>query len=145
MNEELFPIEAPAEREQPERQHRGENKLNDLDPKEWLLATKSVWYQDPGDLEQMDAEEIAVALRSQLGDQRAEELLKQLFPSVMLSRAPARGSVKSLHPATFPEPDIARLIRFFTKEGEIVLDRSGPRSLDIACRRKSYLLATRLI
>ena len=124
--------EAPEPRR---REHRGENKLNDLDPKEWLLATKSVWYQDSADIEDPNAEEVAAALRAQLGDRRAEELLTQLFPSLMLSRPPSRDKLKALHPATFPETDIARLIKFFTKERERVLDPFlGSGSTLVACR-----------
>jgi len=70
------------------------NDLNDLPPKEWVQATKSVWYSRPG----------------------------------------ARDRLKKLHPATFAEKDIERLIRCFTKKGGRVLDPFlGSGSTLLAC------------
>lgn len=42
--------------------------------------------------------------------------------SVWFSRPPQRDSLKAQHPATFAESDIVRLIEFFTRPGERVLD-----------------------
>lgn len=106
----------------PRGTHRGKNLLNDLDTREWLLATKSIWYENLTDLEIPTLERLANALRLQLGDEETEELLGQLYDSIAVSRAPARDALKSQHPATYPERDIERLIRFFTKAGERVLD-----------------------
>ena len=64
------------------RQADPRNRLNDLSNKDWMIATKSVWY----------------------------------------SRPPPRDRLKADHPATFAEPDVERLIRFFTKRGGRVLD-----------------------
>jgi len=70
------------------------NDLNDLPPREWVQATKSVWYSRPG----------------------------------------ARDRLKKLHPATFAEKDIERLICCFTKKGGRVLDPFvGTGSTLIAC------------
>ncbi len=117
------------------KNHRGENLLNDLDPKEWLLATKSVWYQRAQDLECPDIEPVTRALVQVYGVERAESVVGQLVASVLASRPPARDSEKVLHPATFAEPDIEKLIRFFTKEGDTVLDPFlGSGSTLVACR-----------
>lgn len=118
----LFGGDASASAEAQPRVHRGANLLNDLDPKEWLLATKSVWYSQVSDLQVPFLEAVTVALRSEYGDERAEELLGQLFDSILLSRPPSRDPLKAQHPATFAETDIEKLIRFFTKTGETVLD-----------------------
>jgi DNA modification methylase len=70
------------------------NDLNDLPPKQWVQATKSVWYSRPG----------------------------------------ARDRLKKLHPATFAEKDIERLICLFTKKGGRVLDPFlGSGSTLLAC------------
>jgi DNA modification methylase len=70
------------------------NDLNDLPPKEWVQATKSVWYSRPG----------------------------------------ARDKLKKLHPATFAEKDVERLILCFTKKGDKVLDPFlGTGSTLVAC------------
>ena len=70
------------------------NDLNDLPPKEWVQATKSVWYSRPG----------------------------------------ARDRLKKLHPATFAEKDIERLICTFTKKGGRVMDPFlGTGSTLVAC------------
>ena len=70
------------------------NKLNELDGKEWIKSTKSVWF----------------------------------------SRPKARDKLKEQHPATYPEEDIEKLIEFFTKKGQTVLDPFlGSGSILIAC------------
>lgn len=117
---------------------KGTNRLNDLSNREWMIETKSFWHsrgdlRGPWTLE--DLEELAAWLVETRGEERAQELLSQAIPSTMLSQAPPRGKLKSLHPATFSERDVERLIRFFTKEGELVLDPFlGSGSTLLACR-----------
>jgi DNA modification methylase len=54
--------------------------------------------------------------------------------SVWFSRPPQRDKLKADHPATFAESDVSRLIRFFTRRGEVVLDPFvGSGSTLIAC------------
>lgn len=54
--------------------------------------------------------------------------------SVWYSRPPKRDDLKALHPATFAESDVARLIEFFTKSGQRVLDPFvGSGSTLVAC------------
>ena len=54
--------------------------------------------------------------------------------SVWFSRPPQRDKLKAQHPATFAESDIVRLIEFFTKPGERVLDPFvGSGSALVAC------------
>jgi DNA modification methylase len=54
--------------------------------------------------------------------------------SVWFSRPPQRDKLKAQHPATFAESDIIRLIEFFTKRGECVLDPFlGSGSTLVAC------------
>lgn len=54
--------------------------------------------------------------------------------SVWFSRPPQRDKLKAQHPATYPEPDIVRLISFFTKSGQSVLDPFvGSGSTLVAC------------
>ena len=54
--------------------------------------------------------------------------------SVWFSRPPQRDKLKAQHPATFAESDIVRLIEFFTKPGERVLDPFlGSGSTLVAC------------
>jgi DNA modification methylase len=62
------------------------NKLNDLDAKEWIPETVSVWTQRG------------------------------------LGKGHEHAQIEKLHPAPFSYQDVARLIRFFTKSGETVLD-----------------------
>ncbi len=70
------------------------NKLNELNGRNWIKATKSIWY----------------------------------------SRPPRRDELKEQHPATYAESDIEQLIKFFTKEGQTVLDPFlGSGSTLIAC------------
>ena len=77
-------------------------RLNDLSGKEWVRLTKSVWYENPEDI----PKDVESALNS----------------GVLLSESPPRDELKKKHPATFSEKDVAKLIRFFTKEKEVVLD-----------------------
>ncbi|MHB9036716.1 MAG: TRM11 family SAM-dependent methyltransferase [Armatimonadota bacterium] len=54
--------------------------------------------------------------------------------SVWFSRPPQRDKLKAQHPATYAESDIVRLIEFFTKSGESVLDPFvGSGSTLVAC------------
>ena len=78
-------------------------RLNDLDGKEWIRATKSVWLNPES---YKDIKTLKDAMES----------------GVLLSEAPSRDELKKKHPATFSEQDIAKLVRFFTRSGETVLD-----------------------
>ena len=62
------------------------NQLNDMDAKEWISETVSVWVQKGLGKDHKDAQ------------------------------------IEREHPAPFSYQDVARLIRFFTKEGQTVLD-----------------------
>jgi len=71
--------------------------------------------------------------RNKLNDLDNVEWLT-LTKSVWESRPPARDELKEQHPATFAESDVEKLIRFFTKRGEKVLDPFlGSGSTLIAC------------
>jgi len=102
-----------------------ENKLNDLTNRQWLQATKSFWHAQ-GDGEsawtQQRRMELCQWVLESYGEEQAEEMLAQLAPSALYSIAPPREELKLLHPATFSERDIERLLRLFTKEGQTVLD-----------------------
>ncbi len=101
------------------------NRLNDLTNREWVRETKSFWRGagGTGALVGPEAlEEFSRWLRATRGEEAAERLLGQLTASRMLSINPPRGGRKIAHPATFSERDVERLIRFFTKQGELVLD-----------------------
>ena len=133
-NARLFETDSTPE-ETPKRQHRGVNSLNDLDTREWLKSTKSVWYSDPSDLEPLPhLDEVTQFLRREYGDKEAESILGQLTNSIMVSRPGPRDPDKAEHPATFGEKDIQKLIEFFTKSGDTVLDPFlGSGSTLIAC------------
>lgn len=62
------------------------NRLNDLEAKEWIPETVSVWTQRG------------------------------------LGKGHEHAQIERLHPAPFSFQDVARLIRFFSKSGETVLD-----------------------
>lgn len=60
--------------------------------------------------------------------------------SVWFSQPPQRDPLKAQHPATFAESDIERLILFFTRSGERVLDPFvGTGSTLVACARTGRL------
>jgi DNA modification methylase len=103
------------------------NKLNDLSNREWIIATRSFWearggIEGPEWLNPELMEEFGRWLAERRGEERAAEMLGQLKSSVMRSIAPPRDGLKATHPATFSERDVARLIEFFTKRGQRVLD-----------------------
>lgn len=77
--------------------------LNNLNGKEWVKLTKSVWH---------NITDIEVYTK-------VENSLKT---GILFSESPPRDDLKKLHPATFSENDVLKLIKFFTKEKEIVLD-----------------------
>ncbi len=124
------------------------NKLNDLTNREWLMETKSFWrsrvggdiLDPPGAWTEEDLLALTGWLCDRVGEDRAQEMLTQALPSTMLSVAPPRDARKLRHPATFSEKDVERLIRFFTKEGESVLDPFlGSGSTLVACRDSGRL------
>jgi len=117
------------------------NKLNDLSNREWLRATKSFWVtaigREPTELDARAWEEFVAWLRERRGDEATEEVLEQIIPSFVFSRTPPRSKLKSQHPATFSELDVARLMCLFTKRGGRVLDPFvGTGSTLIACARE---------
>lgn len=85
------------------RAKTGRKRLNDLDGKEWIRTTKSVWLNPE---HYKDIKTVECAMES----------------GVLLSESPSRDELKKRHPATFSEQDIAKLVRFFTRSGETVLD-----------------------
>lgn len=117
---------------------RSRNRLNDLSNREWLRETKSFWVSQSDQSSHWtaeDVEDLAAWLRENRGAERAEAMLEQALASHMLSVAPPRGALKALHPATFSERDVERLIKFFTRAGETVLDPFlGSGSTLVACR-----------
>ncbi|MDD9955342.1 MAG: DNA methyltransferase [Anaerolineaceae bacterium] len=91
-------------------------KLNDLSGKEWLPRTRSVFVDGVENPNQLLSWENVSASFS------------------VMSTATARPPSKKEHPATFPESDARRLIKFFTKTGESVLDPfMGAGSTAVAC------------
>ena len=101
------------------------NRLNDLTNTEWMVATKSVWMSDEPRRRRLASLllEFGAWLKEEgRGDDEVADLLGQPLPGVLPSTPPARDEQKIQHPATFAEPDIEKLIAFFTKRGETVLD-----------------------
>ncbi len=75
----------------------------------------------------------AVDRRNSLNELTNREWMMET-KSVWFSRPPKRDELKALHPATFAESDIVRLIEFFTKPGQCVLDPFvGSGSTLVAC------------
>lgn len=115
------------------------NRLNSLPNREWLKETKSFWRTalegSGGELSAALVQFVAW-VRTTREPEEVEALLGQLDDSFVYSRTPPRSELKALHPATFSELDVERLIRLFTREGERVLDPFvGSGSTLIACAR----------
>ena len=88
-------------------------RLNDLSGKDWLPHSKTVM------MGRVD--------RAALSEVRANS-------TALLSQAPPRDARKKDHPATFSELDVAKLIRFFTRANDLVLDPfMGSGSTALAC------------
>lgn len=95
--------------------NRKSRRLNDLSGKDWLIHSKSTILEATN---RCLLSSIGCALRY----------------GALLSLAPKRDDLKKGHPATFSEKDAAKLIRFFTRTGGIVLDPfMGSGSTAIAC------------
>jgi DNA modification methylase len=116
------------------------NQLNNLTNKDWMISTKSVWKSAAAGALPADGIDDAKQAFTQWlvetrGAPEAETLLGQLLPGDLESRPPARDPLKSQHPATFAETDIEKLISFFTRQGDRVLDPFvGSGSTLVACR-----------
>ncbi len=115
------------------------NRLNELTNREWLIETKSFWRSECSEtacewLQPDLLEEFCAWLAEKRGPEAAAEAMGQLKSSILESIAPPRDDLKATHPATFSERDIARLIRFFTRGGDRVLDPFvGTGSTLLAC------------
>ena len=90
-------------------------RLNDLSGKDWLIHSKSTVINVD---DRRPLSRVGCGLRN----------------GSLMSLAPRRDDLKKDHPATFSEKDVARLIRFFTRTGGIVLDPfMGSGSTAVAC------------
>jgi DNA modification methylase len=98
------------------------NRLNDLGNSEWLRLTSSVWWNS--ELSRLRESDRQLAfLRT-----------NAMFPSVINSSPPPPDDLKRQHPATFAESDVKKLISFFSKKGDVVLDPFlGAGSTMLAC------------
>lgn len=128
-------VDGKDKRAKAEPRYDKRNKFNDLSNIEWLISTKSVWKGDPVDPEiSRLMSELNENVVSKYGLDAVTELLEQPISSVEYSQAPARDALKEQHPATYPERDIEKLLKFFTKKGEMVLDPFvGVGSTLVAC------------
>jgi DNA modification methylase len=114
------------------------NRLNGLTNRQWIKETKSFWRSvrdEESAWSLQDVEDLAQWLTETRGPEAAQAMLGQIISSVMWSQTPPRSKLKAQHPATFSERDIERLIGFFSKPGEQVLDPFlGSGSTLLACR-----------
>jgi DNA modification methylase len=86
------------------------NRLNDISNRTWLRLSKSVWKSSWIIPESQHALHAVIDRRS------------TIFPSVLYSMPRKPDRLKRLHPATFAESDIRRILLLFTKKGNRVLD-----------------------
>ena len=94
-------------------------RLNNLSGREWLPATRSAFVDGVTNRKALSWDNMAASF-------------------TVLSHAPPRDKRKMQHPATFPDEDAARLIRFFTQKGGRVLDPFlGTGSTAVACVREN--------
>jgi DNA modification methylase len=87
------------------------NRLNDLANSEWLRLTSSVWWNSGGPYAEEKNTPMAVSLE-----------MNRRFPPIINSSPPPLDDLKRQHPATFAECDIKKLVSFFSRKGDVVLD-----------------------
>ncbi len=92
------------------------NQLNDLSNREWLRLTKSVWFSSRVSL----VENPELSNSGPKGELRVNGSTS--IPGLLFSNASEPDKLKELHPATFAESDVRKLILFFTKSGDKVFD-----------------------
>ena len=95
-------------------------RLNDLEGRQWLPLTRSVYVDGvTHPSENLDWEKVEEGLQGSV---------------VVMSKATPRDHRKKQHPATFSEEDARRLVRLFTRRGGSVVDPFiGTGSTAIAC------------
>lgn len=92
-------------------------KINELPAKEWVRRTKSVWAS-PETLKSFT------------------DVKEALEYGVLVSMPRSRDFLKRMHPATFPEEDVQKLVEFFTVKGDLVLDPFlGSGTTAVVCSR----------
>lgn len=92
------------------------NRLNNLSNSQWLKLTSSVWWSTH-----------EFAWHHEGNKKRDIHAANEngqlpLLPTLIYSSPQPADELKRQHPATFAESDIRKLILFFTKKQEIVLD-----------------------
>lgn len=103
------------------------NRLNNLSNAQWLRLTSSVWRNGDDDYRTQNT------LSS-----NHKPLSSVPFPTLINSNPQPPDELKRQHPATFAESDVRKLILFFTKKGETVLDPFlGSGSTSLACYQTS--------
>lgn len=99
-------------------------------------------FQSNGNIEKANAlyiisENSAYSLSNKLNDLTAKEWLQEtisVFSQKGLGASNKNAQIEKLHPAPFSFQDVGRLVRFFTKEENVVLDPfSGVASTIKAC------------
>lgn len=98
------------------------NRLNELSNSEWLRLTSSVWWNS--EQSRSTGNDVPLAsLRMSWG-----------FPPIIYSSPAPPDDLKRQHPATFAESDIKKLVSFFSRKGDVVLDPFlGAGSTMLAC------------
>ena len=105
------------------------NRLNNLTNSEWLHLTNSVWWNsdDPKSSSIFRVRDSNSALT-------LEAATAGEIPTIINSHPPPPDKLKRQHPATFAECDIRKLILFFSKRGDTILDPFlGAGSTMLAC------------
>lgn len=92
--------------------HDPRNTLNDISNRTWLRLSNSVWKSSWIIPESDPQHPVPTVI-----DRKS-----WIFPSVLYSKPRRPDRLKELHPATFAESDIRRIVLLFTKKGDRVLD-----------------------
>ena len=107
--------------------------LNNLTAREWLPLTRSAFIDGVAE----PSADLTWENALQFADAEDHDAFDGAGSTAVLSRPQPRSAAKRLHPATFPESDAGRLIRFFTKYRETVLDPFiGSGSTAVAANRE---------
>lgn len=122
----------------PEKNKIAKEKLEHLlkNPKqfnipEWIVNSEEVYlYNTKGNIEKANSlyikqKECIYDMSNSLNDLSSKEWLPEtvtVFAQKGLGASNVEAQIEKLHPAPFSYQDVARHIKFFTKEGDLILD-----------------------
>lgn len=98
------------------------NKLNELSGKEWIQDTNSVWFSNDSSRQEKRTVQSGLFESEAVEETKNPEDIEEVWYQRGLGKNHPHAFFERQHPAPFPYLMIERLLLFFTKRDDLVLD-----------------------